>query len=50
MTNGCYDCAAEKELLYSTCEFTKHGHSVAVCKECFKKRRGEYPDKINKSD
>jgi len=46
--NACFDCKAEKEMLYSTPNFTKQSYSCAVCPECFKKRRGEYPEEINK--
>lgn len=48
--NKCYDCKNEHEMLWSTPNFTKHSYSAAVCKECFKVRRGKYPDKIKKGE
>lgn len=48
MKNACFDCKTEKEMLYSTPNYQKDAYSAAVCSDCFKKRRGEYPEEINK--
>jgi len=47
----CADCTEPHKMLYSTpTTDSKHSHSLAVCKECFKKRRGQYPDQIKKGE